>query len=92
VLPDGFHRIRHYGFLASGNRTNSIALARQFLGMPHPASSSRDGDGTEGGRADEHDEWNTCPCCGGRMIIIETFEPGCQPRLWPTPPIGLDSS
>src|ERR1700730_2116968 len=33
-----------------------------------------------------------CPCCGGRMIIIETFEPGCQPRLWPIPAIGLDSS
>ena len=92
VLPDGFHRIRHYGFLANANRTSSIALARQFLGMPDPASSSRDGDGTKGGHADEHDEWNTCPCCGGRMIIIETFEPGCQPRLWPLPPIGLDSS
>jgi hypothetical protein len=92
VLPDGFHRIRHYGFLASGNRTSSIALARQFLGMPDPASSSRDSDGTEGGHADGHDEWNTCPCCGGRMIIIETFEPGCQPRLWPLPSIGLDSS
>ena len=49
-------------------------------------------DGTEGGHADGHDEWNTCPCCGGRMIIIETFEPGCQPRLWPLPSIGLDSS
>ena len=92
VLPDGFHRIRHYGFLASGNRTSSIALARQFLGMPDPTSSSRDSDGTEGGHADEHDEWNTCPSCGGRMMIIETFEPGCQPRLWPLPSIGLDSS
>jgi len=92
VLPDGFHRIRHYGFLASGNRTSSIASARQFLGMPDPASSSRDSDGTEGGHADEHDEWNTCPSCGGRMMIIETFEPGCQPRLWPLPSIGLDSS
>jgi hypothetical protein len=106
VLPDGFHliaylavqrgAIRHYGLLANGNRTSSIALARQFLGMPDPASSSRDSDGTEGGHADGHadghDEWNTCPCYGGRMIIIETFEPGCQPRLWPLPSIGLDSS
>ena len=92
VLPDGFHRIRHYGFLASGNRTSSIALARQFLGMPDPASSSRDSDGIEGEHADEHDASNTCPCCGGPMIIIETFEPGCQPRLWPLPSIGLDSS
>ena len=92
VLPDRFHRIRHYGFLASGNRTSSIALARQFLGMPDPTSSSRDSDGTEGGHADGHDEWNTCPCCGGRMVIIEAFEPGCQPRFWPVPSIGLDSS
>ena len=92
VLPDGFHRIRHYGFLASGNRTSSIALARQFLGMPDPTSSSRDSDGTEGGHADGHDEWNTCPCCGGRMVIVETFQPGCQPRLWPSPAISFDSS
>ena len=35
---------------------------------------------------------DACPCCGGRMIIIETFAPGCQPRLWPIPSIGLDSS
>jgi hypothetical protein len=92
VLPDGFHRIRHYGFLANGNRTSSIALARQFLAMPDPASSSHHSDGTEGAHADEHDAWNTCPCCGGQMVIVEIFEPGCQPRLWPSPPIGLDSS
>jgi len=30
--------------------------------------------------------------CGGRMIIVEAFEPGCQPRFWPVPSIGLDSS
>jgi hypothetical protein len=88
VPPDGFHRIRHYGFLANGNRTSGIA--RQLLGMPDPASSSSESEGTEGGHADEG--WNTCPCCGGRMIIIETFEPGCQPRLSPLPSIRLDSS
>jgi hypothetical protein len=90
VLPDGFHRIRHYGFLANGNRTSNIALARQLLGMPDPASSSSESDGTEGGHADE--ERNPCPCCGGRMIIVETFDPGCQPQSWPVPSIGLDSS
>ena len=89
VLPDGFHRIRHYGFLANGNRNSSIALARQLLAMP-AAPSSSDSDGVEAGYADE--EWNTCPCCGGRMVIIETFKPGCQPRLWPLALIGLDSS
>ena len=89
VLPDGFHRIRHYGLFANANRAGNIALVRQLLGIP-AAPSSGDSDGTENSHEDS--EWNACPCCGGRMIIIETFEPGCQPRLWPIPSIGLDSS
>jgi Putative transposase/Transposase zinc-binding domain len=90
VLPSGFHRIRHYGLLANANRADNIALARQLLGVPDPAPTSGESDGADGGQ--QQDEWNTCPCCGGRMVIVETFEPGCQPRLWPTPSIGLDSS
>jgi hypothetical protein len=90
VLPDGFHRIRHYGLFANANRAGNIALARQLLGVPNPAPSGDQGDSAEEGL--EHEEWNACPCCGGRMIIIETFAPGCQPRLWPIPSIGLDSS
>jgi len=90
VLPKGFHRIRHYGLFANAIRAGNIALARQLLGVPEPAPSSEEGGGAEDGL--EHEEWNACPCCGGRMIIIETFAPGCQPRLWPIPSIGLDSS
>ena len=90
VLPDGFHRIRHYGLFANANRTGNIALARRLLGVPDPAPSSGESDDTE--NRHDHDEWNACPCCGGRMIIIETFEPGCQPRQWPIPSSGLDSS
>ena len=90
VLPDGFHRIRHYGLFANANRDANIALARRLLGVPDPAPSSADSDRADGGHEDE--EWNICPCCGGRMVIVETFEPGCQPRLWPSPAIGFDSS
>jgi hypothetical protein len=90
VLPDGFHRIRHYGFLANGNRNSSIALARQLLGVPDPAQPSGDSNAAENDPEDE--DRNTCPCCGGRMVVVETFEPGCRPRLWPLPPIGFDSS
>jgi Putative transposase/Transposase zinc-binding domain len=89
VLPDGFHRIRHYGLFANANRAGNIALARQLLGMP-AAPSSSDSDDAKAGHADE--EWKTCPCCGGRMVIIEAFEPGYQPRSWPLPSIGLDTS
>jgi len=90
VLPDGFHRIRHYGLFANGNRANNIALARRLLGAPDPARRSADADRADGSH--EHEEWNICPCCGGRMVIVETFGPGCQPRLWPIPAITFDSS
>src|SRR5271155_4127669 len=90
VLPSGFHRIRHYGLLANANRADNIALARQLLGAPDPAPSPAESDGADGSQ--QQDEWNTCPCCGGRRVIIEIFEPGCHPRLWPPPPIGFDSS
>jgi putative transposase len=79
VLPDGFHRIRHYGLFANANRAGNIALARQLLGVPEPAPASGNSDGADRGRGD--DEPNICPCCGGRMVIVEIFEPGCEPRL-----------
>jgi hypothetical protein len=90
VLPDGFHRIRHYGLFANANRADNIALARRLLGVPDPAPWSADSDRADGGHEDE--ERNICPCCGGRMVTVETFQPGCQPRLWPIPAIGFDSS
>jgi hypothetical protein len=90
VLRDGFHRIRHYGLLANANRAANIALACQLLGVPDPAPSSGESAGTE--NRHEDDESNACPCCGGRVIIIETFEPGYQPRQSPIPSIGLDIS
>ena len=90
VLPDGFHRIRHYGLFANANRAANIALARRLLGAPDLAPTTEETGGAEG--AQDHEKWNTCPCCGGRMVIVEIFEPGCQPRLWPIPAIGLDSS
>jgi len=34
VLPDGFHRIRHYGLFANANRATNIALASRLLGVP----------------------------------------------------------
>jgi Putative transposase len=34
LLPKGFHRIRHYGLLASGSRAANIARARELLAVP----------------------------------------------------------
>jgi len=90
VLPDGFHRIRHYGLFANGNRADNIAHARQLLGVPEPTSHCNEGDSADAGGVEA--DGKTCPCCGGRMVLIETFERGCQPRLWPVASVRIDSS
>ena len=63
VLPDGFHRIRHYGLLAGGNRTCNIALARRLLGVPDPAPLSEDNDGAE--HPHEDSQWNAVLAAAG---------------------------
>lgn len=77
VLPGGFHRIRHYGLLASGVRKANLAKIRALLCVqpPNPAD------------ADDTDPEITpltlrepCPCCGGPMRIIEIFRRGQKPN------------
>ena len=83
VLPKGFHRIRHYGLLASGARDKNIAQARQLLEVA--ASTAADPEDEAAAEdAAQATLATPCPCCGGRMIVIETFEAGCQPRNAPT--------
>jgi hypothetical protein len=87
VLPHGFHRIRHYGLLAKSSCVDNIARARELLAIPkHQAEPADPTDGN-----DPH----PCPHCGGRMIIIETFERGSMPRHRPKGPtvaIRIDTS
>ena len=83
VLPKGFHRIRHYGLLANGNRAAYIARARELLAMPAPEKAPETAKAAETGEPCVLPR--PCPCCGGRMIIIETFERGCEPKHRPTP-------
>jgi hypothetical protein len=89
VLPKRFHRIRHYGLFANGARADNIARARELLKMAaadsQPASTN----------TDDLLHSHRCPCCGGRMIIIETFERGSTPRYRPATSvlaIGFDTS
>ena len=90
VLPDGFHRIRYYGLLGNGSRADNIAQARKLLAVPTPKIKADQAADTTEPAALLH----PCPCCGGRMIIIETFERGSTPRYRPTPPtvIRIDTS
>ena len=74
VLPSGFHRIRHYGLFANGGRAENLARARQLLAMPTPDREL--GDGQTADPDEPPISVLACSCCGGRMIVIETFDPG----------------
>jgi hypothetical protein len=87
VLPPGFHRIRHYGLFANGQRRDTIARARQLLD-----AASAEAAATQGADTDNAAEAGDtparpaprCPCCGGRMIVVETFAAGVTPRHRPS--------
>jgi len=77
VLPKGFHRIRHYGLLATGLRQANLARARALLAVAPPEAPADP--------AKPADLRPPCPCCGGRMIIIETLQRWMAPRGPPAP-------
>lgn len=88
-LPDGFHRIRHYGFLANGHRAEKLALCRHLLAVPTPPPEPpqpidyRERYARLTGRS-----LDICPCCGGRMLTL-----GPLPRSIPQARLfWLDSS
>jgi hypothetical protein len=91
VLPQGFHRIRHYGLFAGSAKPEHIATVRKLLGMQlsdhsTDAVSAADADG---------DAETPCPCCGGRMRLIEVFRRGQTPKHRPSPrptAIRIDTS
>jgi hypothetical protein len=95
VLPKGFHRIRHYGLLASATtcKTN-IARAKELIAAPLPSmdppAECEDADLATTGAAADHRL--PCPCCGGRMIIVETFERDGAPRGPPAPDTGVGTA
>jgi hypothetical protein len=86
VLPKGLHRIRHYGLSAKADCADNIARARELLAAAKP-------EGQPTAAADPSK--SACPCCGGRMIVIEVFARGATPRHQPTAPtnrIRIDTS
>src|ERR1700692_3350204 len=84
VLPHSFHCIRHYGLLASSASKASIARARELLAVAPPP---------EPVEVPEPLDWlPPCPCCGGRMTIIETFGRWRQPRAPPHAPASTGST
>ncbi|MEQ1812240.1 MAG: IS91 family transposase [Terricaulis sp.] len=80
VLPDGFHRIRHYGLFGNSARKANVARAKQLLAAPVAPTPSDAAPAKE----------RACPCCGGRMSLIEQFERWRAPSTWSA--LDLDSS
>jgi hypothetical protein len=87
TVPDGFHRIRHIGFLANHHRTAKLALCRRLLAAPpsEPPSARRWQDRL---RDLTGQDFEVCPCCGGRMLTCGTIPPYPPAR----PPMWWDSS
>ena len=92
VLPRGFHRIRHYGPLASGTKADTIARLRELIAAATPVQPGPKPQAPDSTAAMDKPA-HPCPCCGGRMLIIETFEAGRTPRHHPTgTAIRIDTS
>src|SRR5262249_47139958 len=90
VLPKGFHRIRHYGLLASARCKANIARAKELMAVPVPVMdppAGHDDADREAGTAADHRP--PCPCCGGRTIIFETLRRGAAPPAPPPPQPGV---
>ncbi len=81
TLPDGFHRIRHYGFLANGHRATKLALCRHLLEAPPSPPAAPAADYRERYRQLTGRSLDICPVCGGRLMPL-----GLLPRAWCNPP------
>jgi hypothetical protein len=86
VLPEGFQRIRYYGFLANRYRKQKLARCRQLLDMPAPeppASEVRKGYRERYEELTSSSLWQ-CPVCHqGRMLIVEILPRSPHRHLTP---------
>ncbi len=88
VLPKGFHRIRHYGLLATGTRAENVKRARALLDAAAPRADAGDLVSKDAVATDDSADSTLppCPCCGSRLLIIERFNRGETPQHRPSPP------
>src|SRR6266403_3685548 len=86
VLPEGFQRIRYYGFLANRYREQKLARCRELLAMPTPEPAALEVSKDYSERYQEltgSSLWE-CPVCHqGRMLVIETLPRSPHRNLTP---------
>jgi hypothetical protein len=81
ALPDGFHRIRHYGLLANGSRGDSLALCRRLLEDRVTSAVREPTDNhTRGDSPFTAADFAICPDCGGTMRRIAVVPRSCNPQ------------
>lgn len=85
VLPSGFHRIRHYGWMANPKRVKKLARARELLQVEHTAQA----DATPAEDATTPASPWVCPTCSAPMIVMGILDPYHSPRA-PPGKIGHD--
>ena len=95
TLPDGFHRIRHFGLFANGHRAEKLDQCRRLLGVPVVEIDAATAAAAATAPDDDvpvADAIRACPCCGGRMITIEIFDASQDGVVRARYPIVFDSS
>jgi hypothetical protein len=92
VPPKGFHRIRHYGLLANGNRKAMVAKTRELLAMASCEAPAHAAPAAETGAPRPLP--CCCPRCGCRMIVTMVFVHSwaSDARAPPAPIVRLDTS
>jgi len=83
VLPKGFRRIRHFGFLANACRVEKLARIRAALAFPEPERPAEPEDYRERCAQLTGNRIDICPFCGGRMVDVGSWPHRSPPR--PTP-------
>jgi hypothetical protein len=89
VLPDGFRRIRHFGFLANVHRAGKLALIRSLVDLPEPETAPKPADYRERYLRLFGRSLDICPACGGHLVEIAVLRRAPQPA---TRPFCCDSS
>ena len=83
VLPSGFHRIRHYGFLSNGSRRLGLAAARQLLGVHSNATAAVADEAAANEEHDSKPPTFVCHHCGRPMVIVQLLAPESSIRAPP---------
>jgi hypothetical protein len=78
VLPAGFHRIRHYGLLANGNRRDNLVLARELLRVEPPVPVEYADEPSA-----EPAPTFVCAHCGHAMVVLQVISRRCSIRAPP---------